>query len=61
MGIAVKILGSIYIGLGCLALIPVVLGGELTEQQRDQLQLVGISLALIGLGFAILLSSRDRR
>ena len=61
MGIAVTILGCIYIIVGCLALIPVVRGGELTDQQRDQLQLTGISLALVGLGFAILLSSRDRR
>ena len=61
MGIAGTILGCIYISLGCLALLSAALGGELTAQQRDQLQLGGISLALVGLGFAILLSSHDRR
>lgn len=55
-----RILGCFYIALGCLALIPAALGGALTEQQRDQLQLSGISLALFGLGFAFLLSSGRR-
>ena len=61
MGIAGKMLGCIYISFGCLALLSAALGGELTEQQKDQLQLFGIGLALFGLGFAFLLSSRDRR
>ena len=61
MGIAVKILGCIYIGLGFLAVISGALGGQLTERQRDQLQLFGIGLALAGLGLTLLLSPRDRR
>ena len=34
MGIVGKILGCIYIILGCLALLSAALGGELTEQQK---------------------------
>ena len=60
IGIAGKILGCVYITLGCLALSFVALGCVLTEQQRDQLQLFGVSLTLFGLGSALLLSSRDR-
>ena len=61
MGIAVKLFGYLYIILGCLTLLSAALVGELTEQQRDQLQLFGIGIALAGLGLAILLSSHDRR
>ena len=61
MGIAVKLFGYLYIILGCLALLSAALVGELTDQQRDQLQLFGIGLALAGLGVAILSSSSDRR
>lgn len=61
MGRYGKFLGYVYMGLACFAIIPAALGGTLTEQLRDQLQLLGISLTFLGLGIVFLLSSHDRR